>query len=1136
MNDQYHAPSIDDAETTWTDGPVTYEQDRMLAVAQVVSDRPVHHIAQVLRIEGPVDGVRLERALGRVIEAHGSLRTAFANTADGFVQRCFASVPWHLDVQDAADESDAALDAAVAALVAPPFDPLRPPLFRLCLRRGARHHHLVGVFHHLIFDLLSWRIFVNDLVRAYDAPDAALAGEATTALTLAREQRAALTAERLDAQCRYWRRRLPGSADPLAMIRLGRARSFTAERLTFDMPAAAVVQAARSCRVTPFVVLLTAYLVVLHHLGDGRPFFVNVPVAGRDDPARARLIASLTTPLVVGSELTDELTAGELFGRVLAELMNRDRDREVPFAQVVETIAPGMDAQANPLALQFSYLGKMPDGMAARDGCVFTSEPHRGRGTSDVDLFLTLYQHDDMLSGVLIHDPACIAPATAERIAAAYRAVVQDLCAAPDVGLRELASVRDLRALRRAVATTVPVHLAATFTADPLADGLRAWARHLDLDLAVDGANFGQVIQELLHPDSGFGRNRDGVNVVLTRPGDWRVRDDDGAPAANYDFTPLCHALDTYRQRGGASCLVVVAPEADRSAGETAALVERLRRDLPSGAADLLAWDDLRPTRADDAIFDVEAERLGAIPYTPAAFATMATAVVRWIVARRAPPRKVVVLDCDNTLWGGVCGEVGPAGVRVDGPYAELQRFMRACRQRGMLLCLCSKNQPDDVHAVFATHPQMPLRRDDIICERIDWQPKAENLIALSRELGLGLESFIFVDDNPVEVAQVQSRCPEVITVCLPDDPSAIPDTLAAVWAFDGAPAGEEDAQRSQRYQQESRRRNERARYDDYFEFLDDLELRIDIRDLADEAYPRAAQLTTRTNQFNANLRRRDEAALAHLLADGTHRGYSVHVSDRFGDYGLVGLVILAVDASRLVVDTFLLSCRALGRGVEQAMLAHVGEVACAEDCATVVVPYVAGTRNVPVFDFLRDYAIDPQPQRHDQNLRFTAMDIRRCSIRDHADRYAGDGDASSASVPHDAGVLRGGEHRVLVAQARAPQSWPSLLAGEKGAAEAMAADLPPTAAQVAEIWADVLGVAVRATDDDFFDLGGNSVCAVQVLARINRTFAVSLGIVDVFDHPTLGAFAERIEEQELAQADDELLKDLLVDLQHEEA
>ena len=341
------------------------------------------------------------------------------------------------------------------------------------------------------------------------------------------------------------------------------------------------------------------------------------------------------------------------------------------------------------------------------------------------------------------------------------------------------------------------------------------------------------------------------------------------------------------------------------------------------------------------------------VPYTPVFFVALATAIARKIHAIATPPFKAIALDCDETLWAGICGEDGPRGVVVDAPRRALQEFMAERRRAGMLLALASKNNEEDVTETFRAHPEMPLRLEDFVARRVNWEPKSANLASIAEELGLGLDSFILVDDNPKECTEAQAGCPEALALPLPARAEEIPEFLKHVWAFDRARVTEEDRRRPELYAQQAERAKAERASASLEEFLASLQLEVGIAPMEPAQLARVAQLTQRTNQMNASCVRRTEAEIQALLASGEAECLTVDVKDRFGSYGLTGVIIFRCAGGALVADTFLLSCRVLGRGVEHRMVARLGEIALERGLARVEIPFVAGQRNRPAALFL---------------------------------------------------------------------------------------------------------------------------------------------------------------------------------------
>ena len=371
---------------------------------------------------------------------------------------------------------------------------------------------------------------------------------------------------------------------------------------------------------------------------------------------------------------------------------------------------------------------------------------------------------------------------------------------------------------------------------------------------------------------------------------------------------------------------------------------------LRTSGLHLIRGDDFRAYPVPD-YDDPERDKLGHIPYTPLFYAAMATVIARRIHALASPAYKVIALDCDNTLWKGVVGEDGTAGITIPLAWRALQQFMVDLSGRGFLLCLCSKNAEADVLDVLDQRPDMILKREHLVAWRINWQPKPENLRSLAQDLNLGLESFIFIDDNPLECAQVRAACPEVLTLRLPIE-SEITPFLDHIWAFDRFHLTAEDRERTAMYQQEIERGRFLKQALTIEEFLAGLDLRIKISSPEKAQIARVAQLTQRTNQFNFTTIRRTDSEVERLVESGLECRV-VEVCDRFGDYGLVGVMIFGGQGNTLIIDTFLLSCRVLGRGVEHRMMRTLGEIAQERGLSQVTAHLIPTRKNQPAFNFL---------------------------------------------------------------------------------------------------------------------------------------------------------------------------------------
>ncbi|MGG5887083.1 HAD-IIIC family phosphatase [Falsiroseomonas sp. HC035] len=393
--------------------------------------------------------------------------------------------------------------------------------------------------------------------------------------------------------------------------------------------------------------------------------------------------------------------------------------------------------------------------------------------------------------------------------------------------------------------------------------------------------------------------------------------------------------------------------------------LELLRRMRRHARVQLLDIDRVAAGIGHAHAFDPRLFHLAKMDWSPAMMAAVGEALARHAVAARGAARKCLVLDLDNTLWGGVVGEEGPQGVLV-GPgdatseaFAAFQQRIRTLKQRGILLALCSKNNPADVEEVFALRPEMPLRREDFSAVAIGWNAKHEGLRAIAQELNIGVDSLVFIDDNPAEVTLVRELLPEVEAVLLPEDPSRFVATLDALHSFEKVVVLPDDIGKAEQYVQAAARTRLSATAASFEDYLAGLETRVSLRGARAADLARIAQLCTKTNQFNVSGKRHALGELEAMLASEAHEVICVSVADRFGDLGLVGVAVLREAEAALHVDTLLMSCRALGRGVETALMNAIKTRLLARpDAVQLIAPFVPTAKNHPAAGYFAEQGL----------------------------------------------------------------------------------------------------------------------------------------------------------------------------------
>ncbi|MEO5331373.1 MAG: HAD-IIIC family phosphatase [Magnetococcus sp. YQC-5] len=350
----------------------------------------------------------------------------------------------------------------------------------------------------------------------------------------------------------------------------------------------------------------------------------------------------------------------------------------------------------------------------------------------------------------------------------------------------------------------------------------------------------------------------------------------------------------------------------------------------------------------------------GKMAFTNAVFKEAVRDIKAGLAAMQGFSRKLIILDLDNTLWGGVVGEVGWQGVVLGGhhpageAFVDFQRMLKALKNRGILLAIVSKNEELTALNAIRNHPEMVLRPEDFVDWRINWSDKAENIKNLVQSLNLGLQSVVFIDDNPFERGRVRETFPEVLVPEWPDDPLHYLQALEDLNCFDQIALTAEDVERSAMYHAEKIRDLSKTQTESLDEWLATLQMKITLEKMNDNNRKRIVQLINKTNQMNLSTRRMTEAELNAWLSDGDRALWACHVSDKYGDSGLTGIISIDIKDDCAKIIDFVVSCRVFKRGVEETMLAKVISYCMEKRITCVQAEYLPTEKNKPCLDVMR--------------------------------------------------------------------------------------------------------------------------------------------------------------------------------------
>jgi FkbH-like protein len=493
-----------------------------------------------------------------------------------------------------------------------------------------------------------------------------------------------------------------------------------------------------------------------------------------------------------------------------------------------------------------------------------------------------------------------------------------------------------------------------SFTMDPLVDFTIVEAAASSIGLQTYIAPYGQFSQEILNPDSGLYALAPQVTVCMVE-----------ADAMSHNPAEAAEQLITLaaRWKEHASGVLVICtflaepawplhilqtPQDVNLKHANQRLKEHFTDDSKVQLCDL---DAITSYFGYSRALSPEMMAMARNPFSEEFMAVLAKKIVSYLNVQAGIIRKCLVLDCDNTLWGGIIGEDGMDGIHIgpDWPgreYLEFQKAILELYEQGVILAINSKNNPADVMQVLNEHPHMLLREKHFASIQANWNPKPQNMDAIAKEINIGLDSLVFIDDNPAERQLIRQMMPQIETLEMPASPALFERTLRQTNFFASPFLTEEDKKRGQIYADQRRREQLQQSCTTLEDFLKSLDMKASIRLAGKEDIKRLAQLTQRTNQFNLTTRRYTESDITAMMQNPNWRIYVLSLKDKFGDNGTVGLAIVEIMPDCWRMDTFLMSCRVIGRQAEDALLDRICSDAAGQGISRINAEYIKTAKN----------------------------------------------------------------------------------------------------------------------------------------------------------------------------------------------
>jgi FkbH-like protein len=558
---------------------------------------------------------------------------------------------------------------------------------------------------------------------------------------------------------------------------------------------------------------------------------------------------------------------------------------------------------------------------------------------------------------------------------------------------------RQLGQLRRQIEfkeRRTKVALLGSFTTKPLADLLDLFLSAGRLRLDLYEADYGTFRQEILDADSGLHRFQPEFLILATTWRDLGRRpdvSDDRRAVEQKVKSEVADWKSLWRATRGLGCQIIQnnfdAPPwrllgnlESRHPASFSRFIEMANHEMQDAAPPYVTIHDIDYLAAAWGRWQWGDERYffhAKLPCAPVHLVDYAHSLASLIFAQLGLGKKCLVLDLDNTLWGGVIGDDGLGGIRIgqgdpeSEAFAAFQRYVLGLQRRGVILAVCSKNTESIAREVFERHPEMALRLDDISCFVANWDDKATNLGRIAERLNIGLDSLVFVDDNPAERSIIRRLRPEVAVPEMPEDPAYFVSALERHRYFQATAISSEDLERTGFYRAAQARQAVESTAEDLEGFLRSLELVGRIAPISAATLERSVQLIHRSNQFNVTTRRHGAAEVQAMMDSPAWLALSVSLKDRFGDNGLIAVLLAQADAAArtLFIDTWLMSCRVLKRGVEQYMLNRLVELAEVRELDRLVATYIPTAKNGLVRNLFADLGFTCIDRQNDGQTRW---------------------------------------------------------------------------------------------------------------------------------------------------------------------
>jgi len=1140
---------------------LSYNQQSLWFMYLMHPESAAYNVASSFRVMSVIDVKGLQFAFNKLLEQHQILRTTYYISGNNVVQKVndFCEIP--IELVNVTGLGDSEIKKIVSDYYKKPFNIERGPVIRLIIFQLSSEEHIFQfVIHHIACDALSLRMLLDAFSEYYNCY---LNNSETYRPATANnysyidfiDYQNSLLSDKLKRKelFDFWNCQLADKPKTSIPRDFEYTESFRPNGSSFYFNIKngnyeKLLHLSRNLQISLNSAIFSLFEILLFSLTRENEITFGFLSSGRSRKEHFDVCGYFVNPLIRRSELKPGFSFKEYACLSHKEILKALDHQDYPFPLLVEELEKERDFKTTPgFRILYNYMNRQLLGILSdlltetgdKTPTMWGSLPvvayPLDQQEGQFEITFEIIDNDSSLYCNIKYNTDLYKRETIDKIHSGFLKILSAVLNNPDVKIMELISDNGIMNAMEGRKEFKQLAIAANFTIESVALPVEFWLDNLEMNFKIEFAPYNQIFQQLLDKGSVFHKNKSGINIIILRLEEWII---DGSGALqSYDLysnrfndskKDFLKAFAYYNGNHPVTTFIICTPYSTGIKNNTElysfllASENEICEEL-NNVNNVYAFTHVNI----DALYPVEnyyeelGEKIGHMPFSSAYFAAIGTFVVRKLFAFYHKPYKVIVLDCDNTLWNGVIGEEGLLGIIIDEDKRSFQHFLLDQFNSGMILCLCSKNNPDDVLNVLEKHPDMIIRNNNITASRVNWSLKSENIVDLAKELNLGIDSFIFVDDNPVECSEVSARCPEVLVINLPGE--NISQYFKHLWVFDKFKITKDDLTRADFYRSDIKRKQLSRETFNFNDFIEKLGIKIGIEELGNDEVDRASQMTQRVNQFNLSTIRRDEGGILKLVNDEKAKIYSVHVSDRFGDYGLVGLIILLKESNKIILDTFLLSCRALGKGVEHAMLNKLGEFALDTNIDMIEIEYIRTGRNTPISNFL-ETNLNTFKQTSNGRIIYLVPPAEAVKVKFKSDvsTETVEEETSEKKISDANSVIYSKEKQIpVIAQdfdnvdkiVTGIRNWTKRKQTQKikNSETGNRINFNELEEILNKIWQDTLQHDNFSVTDNFFEIGGKSILIPPIVIRLKKEHNIELSIVDLFKYPSIRKLAENI-------------------------